>query len=115
MRIVLRLVCVLVIASAAITVWTRTALVFVLGPQLTGVCVWIAAGGSLCAVITLVWTRNSAGRRQHKPPELPAGYVACGDRDGQLPHDRPENPLAGPEPGMPHDMQATRPDGNRAG
>ena len=115
MRIVLRLVCVLVMASAAITVWTRTALVFVLGPQLTGVCVWIAAGGSLCAVITLAWTRNSARRRQHKPPELPAGYVARVGRDGPLPHDRPGNPLTGAEPGMPRDMQATRPGGNRVG
>jgi len=57
-RIVLRLLCVTVLASAAITVWTRAALVFVLGPQLTSVCLWIAAGGSLCAVITLAWARK---------------------------------------------------------
>ena len=81
MRIVLRLLCVAVIASAAITVWTRAALVFVLGPQLTDVCLWIAAGGSLCAVIVLAWTRKPGRRQRHRPPEPPAGYVVRGDRD----------------------------------
>jgi hypothetical protein len=80
MRIVLRLLCCLVLASAAITVWTRAALVFVLGPQLTSVCLWIAAGGSLCAVITLAATRKP-GRRQRPWPEPPAGSVMRGDRD----------------------------------
>lgn len=46
-RIVIRLLPFVVIASAAVTVWTRAALVFVLGPQLTGVCPWIAAGRQL--------------------------------------------------------------------
>jgi membrane protein implicated in regulation of membrane protease activity len=80
-RIVLRLLCVAVIASAAITVWTRAALVFVLGPQLTAVCLWIAAGGSLCAVIALAWTMKPGRRQRHRPPEPPAGYVVRGDRD----------------------------------
>jgi hypothetical protein len=82
-RIVLRLLCCVVIASAAITMWTRTALVFALGPQLTSVCLWIAAGGSLCAVITLAWTRTPGRRQRHRPPEPPAGSVAGGDRDRQ--------------------------------
>ena len=80
-RIVIRLLCCVVIASAAITVWTRAALVFALGPQLAGVCLWIAAGGSLCAVITLAWTRKPGRRQRHRPPEPPAGYIARGDRD----------------------------------
>ena len=71
-----------VIASAAVTVWTRAALVFVLGPQLTAVCLWIAAGGSLCAVITLALTRKPDRPQPYRPPEpLPAG---AGRRD----HDR---------------------------
>src|SRR5438045_8265410 len=49
-RLVMRVLSCVVIVSAAITVWTRAALVFVLGPQLTSACLWIAAGGSLCAV-----------------------------------------------------------------
>jgi len=77
-RIVLRLLCVTVLASAAITVWTRAALVFVLGPQLTSVCLWIAAGGSLCAVITLAWARKPGRRQRYGPLEPPAGYI---DRD----------------------------------
>jgi membrane protein implicated in regulation of membrane protease activity len=80
-RIVLRLLCVVVIASAAITVWTRAALGFVLGPQVTAVCLWIAAGGSLCAVITLAWTTKPGSRRRHRPPEPSAGYIVRGDRD----------------------------------
>jgi hypothetical protein len=97
-RIALRLLCGVVIASAAITVWTRAALVFVLGPQLTGVCLWIAAGGSLCAVITLAWTRKLGRRQRHRPPGPPAGYVADGDRGrasavttGQEPHRQAQN------------------------
>ena len=79
MRIMIRLLCCVVIASAAITVWTRAALVFALGPQLAGVCLWIAAGGSLCAVTALAGTRKP-GRRRHGPPEPPAGYIVRGDR-----------------------------------
>ena len=78
-RIMIRLLCCVVIASAAITVWTRAALVFALGPQLAGVCLWIAAGGSLCAVTALAGTRKP-GRRRHGPPEPPAGYIVRGDR-----------------------------------
>lgn len=114
MRIVLRLVCGMVIASAAITVWTRADLILVLGPSLTGVCLWIAAGGSLCAVITLAWTRKPA-RRRHRPPEVAAGYVTRGGRDRRVPHDRPGNPLAGTGPGLPRDPQATRSGGKRFG
>lgn len=51
------------------------------GPQLTSVCLWTAAGGGLCAVITLAWTRKRNRRQQHGPLEPPAGYVVGGDRD----------------------------------
>ena len=82
-RIPLRLLSCVVIASAAVTVWTRAALVFALGPQLTSVCLWIAAGGSLCAVITLVRTRKRNRRQPHRPPEPPPGRVRHrGDRAG---------------------------------
>ena len=81
MRIVLRLLSCVVIASSVITVWTRAALVFALGPQLTSVCLWIAAGGSLCAVITLVRTRKPDRRQPHRPPEPPPGHVGHRDRD----------------------------------
>jgi hypothetical protein len=57
-RMLIRLLSCLVIASAAITIWTRAALVFVLGPELSTVCLWIAAGGSLCAVIALALMRT---------------------------------------------------------
>lgn len=77
MRIVIRLLSCVVIASAAVTVWTRAALVFVLGPQLTAVCLWIAAGGSLCAVITLALTRKPNRPQPYLPPKPPppAGAV----------------------------------------
>lgn len=77
MRIVIRLLSCVVIASAAVTVWTRAALVFVLGPQLTAVCLWIAAGGSLCAVITLALTRKPNRPQPCLPPKPPppAGAV----------------------------------------
>ena len=65
MRILIRLLSCVVIVSSAITVWTRAALVFALGPQLTSACLWIAAGGSLCAVITLACTR----KRNRRPFE----------------------------------------------
>lgn len=75
-RIVIRLLSCVVIASSAITVWTRAALVFVLGPQLTAVCLWIAAGGSVCAVITLALTRKPNRPQPYQPPQpLPAGAV----------------------------------------
>jgi hypothetical protein len=70
-----------VIVSAAITVWTRAALVFALGPQLTSACLWIAAGGSLCSVITLACTRKRNRRQQHGPLEPPAGQAVRGDSD----------------------------------
>ena len=81
MRIVLRLLSCVVIASSAITVWTRTALVVVLGQQLTAVCLWIAAGGSLCAVITLVPTKKPDRSRPYRPLELPPADAMRRDRD----------------------------------
>ena len=75
----MRVLSCVVIVSAAITVWTRAALVFVLGPQLTGACLWIAAGGSLCAVLTLAGA-SKQGRRQHRSPRPAARYAARGDR-----------------------------------
>ena len=86
MRIVIRLLSCVVIASAAVTVWTRAALVFVLGPQLTGVCLWIAAGGSLCAVITLALTRKPNRPQPYLPPEPPPGATRR-DRDHDHDHD----------------------------
>ena len=112
MRIVLRLLCCVVLVSSAITVWTRSALVFALGPQLTSVCLWIAAGGSLCAVITLVWTRKP-GRRWQPRPGPPAGYVGGGDRDW------PGVVMPGQEPRRQAQNQARRatytPGGDRFG
>jgi hypothetical protein len=76
----MRVLSCVVIVSAAITVWTRAALVFALGPQLTSAILWIAAGGSLCAVLTLTGTRKQ-GRRQHRSPQPAARYPARGDCD----------------------------------
>ena len=81
MRIVLRLLSCVVIASSAITVWTRTALVVALGHQLTAVCLWIAAGGSLCAVITLAQARKPDRSRPYRPPEPPPAEAMRRDRD----------------------------------
>lgn len=81
MRILIRLLSCVVIVSAAITTWTRAALVFALGPQLTSACLWIAAGGSLCAVITLACTRKRNRRQQHRPLAPPAGQAVRGDSD----------------------------------
>lgn len=81
MRILIRLLSWTVIASAAITVWTRAALVFVLGPALTAVCLWIAAGGSLCAVITLVWMRKPNRPEWYRPPEPPPARLARREHD----------------------------------
>jgi len=112
-RIVLRMLCCVVIASAAITVWTRAALVFALGPQLTSVCLWIAAGGSLCAVITLAWTRKPGRRQRHRPPEPPAGSLAVGNRD------RPSAVIPGQETRRQGQVRARRaaytPGGERFG
>lgn len=69
MRLVIRLLSCLVIASAAITVWTRTALVFVLGSQMTAVCLWIAVGGSVCAIITLALIRKPNRPQPYQPPQ----------------------------------------------
>ena len=79
MRIVIRLLSCAVIASAAVTVWTRAALAFVLGPQLTAVCLWIAAGGSLCAVITLALTRMPNRPQPYLLPEPPPPGAARRD------------------------------------
>jgi hypothetical protein len=81
MRIVIRLLSCVVIASAAVTVWTRAALVFVLGPQLTAVCLRIAAGGSLCAVITLAQTRKPNRPQPYPPPEPPPAGAVRRDHD----------------------------------
>jgi hypothetical protein len=80
-RIVIRLLSCVVIASAAVAVWTRAALVFVLGPQLTAVCLWIAAGGSLCAVITLALTRKPKKPQPYRPPEPPPAGAVRRDHD----------------------------------
>jgi hypothetical protein len=80
-RIVIRLLSCVVIASAAVTVWTRAALVFVLGPRLTAVCLWIAAGGSVCAVITLALTRKPTRPQLYRPPEPPPEGAARRDHD----------------------------------
>jgi hypothetical protein len=80
-RILIRLLSCVVIASAAITVWTRAALVFVLGPQLTAVCLWIAAGGSLCAIVTLALTRKPKRSQPYQPPEPPPETAAPRERD----------------------------------
>ena len=81
MRIVIRLLSCLVIVSAAVTVWTRAALVFALGPQLTSACLWIAAGGSVCAVITLACTGKRNRRPPHRPLAPPAGRAVRSARD----------------------------------
>jgi hypothetical protein len=78
-RLLIRLLSCLVIASAAITVWTRAALVFVLGSQLTAVCLWVAAGGSACAVITLGLIRKPSRPQPYQPPQpSPAGATRRG-------------------------------------
>ena len=74
-RIVIRLLSCVVLASSAITVWARAAVAFVLGPQLTAVCLWIAAGGSVCAVITLAVTRKPNRTQPYQPPPPPAGAL----------------------------------------
>jgi hypothetical protein len=57
-RVIIRLLSYLVIASAAVVVWTRGALVYVFGARQVTVFLWIAAGGTVCAVVTLVRTRK---------------------------------------------------------
>jgi hypothetical protein len=78
MRILIRLLSVVVIVSAAITVWTRAALAFALGPGLASACLWVAAGGSACAVITLACTGKRNRRQPHRPPAPPAGRAVRG-------------------------------------
>jgi hypothetical protein len=80
-RVVIRLLSYVVIASAVVTVWTRAALVFVLGPRLTAVCLGIAAGGSLCAVITLILIRKPTRPQPFRPPEPPPAGAVRGGRD----------------------------------
>jgi hypothetical protein len=79
-RIVIRLLSCLVIASSAVTVWTRSALVFVLGPQLTAVCLWIAAVGSVCSVLALALFRKPRRPQPYRQPERPPA-ATFGDRD----------------------------------
>ena len=80
MRIVIRLLSCVVIASSVIAVWTRAAVVFVLGAQLTAVCLWIAAGGSVCAVITLAVTRKPSRPQPYQPPQPPHAGAVRRDR-----------------------------------
>ncbi len=77
----IRLLAGVVIASAAVTAWTRAALVFALGPQLTAACLWIAAGGSVCAVITLALTRKPNRPQPYLPPEPPPAGAARRDHN----------------------------------
>ncbi len=58
MRIIIRFLSLVVIASAAVTVWTRAQLGYLFGARQAAVLMWIAAGGTLCAVITLARTRK---------------------------------------------------------
>ena len=83
MRIVIRLLACVVIVSSAITVWTRAALDFVLGPGLTAVCLAIAVVGSVCGVIVLILIRKPIRPQpyqqpQPQPPPQPAGAVRRG-------------------------------------
>ena len=80
MRIVIRLLSCVVLASSAITVWARAAVAFVLGPQLTAACLGIAAGGSVCAVITLALTRKPNTPRSYQPPRQPPAGAMHRDR-----------------------------------
>jgi hypothetical protein len=66
-RILIRLLSCVVLGCAAVIAWTRAGLVVALGPGLTAVCLWVAAGGSLCAVVTLARTRKARTRRQRPP------------------------------------------------
>ena len=70
----IRLLSCVVIVSSAIAVWTRAALDFVLGPQLTAVCLAIAVVGSVCAVIILALIRKPKSPRPYQRPQpRPAG------------------------------------------
>jgi hypothetical protein len=59
-RVIIRLLSYLVIASAAVVAWTRGTLVYVFGAQQTTVFLWIAAGGTVCAIVALARTRKRA-------------------------------------------------------
>lgn len=85
MRVLIRLLSCMVIVSSAVTVWTRAALIFVLGAQLTAVCLWIAAGGSVCAVITLVLTRKPNRPQSYQPPQSLSAGIMRRDRAGGPP------------------------------
>jgi hypothetical protein len=74
-RILIRLLSWVVIASAAITALTRGSLVYVFGPGLTRAFLWIAAGGTLCAVLTLARTR-----KRNRRPEPDQDHVVRRDR-----------------------------------
>jgi hypothetical protein len=76
----MRVLSCVVIVSAAITVWTRAALVFALGPQLTSACLWIA-GAAACARSSPLPGRGSrAGGRDHRgrPPDMPRVVTVAG-------------------------------------
>ena len=80
MRIVIRLLSCVVLASSAITVWARAAVAFVLGPQLTAACLGIAAGGSVCATTTLALTSKPNTPPSYQPPPHPPAAVIRRDR-----------------------------------
>ena len=80
MRIVIRLLSCVVLASSAITVWARAAVAFVLGPQLTAACLGIAAGGSVCAVLTLALTRKPIRSRTYQPLQPPPAGAMRNER-----------------------------------
>ena len=89
MRILIRLLSCVVIVSAAITVWTRAALAFAVGSQLTTACLVIAAAASLCAVITLARTRRR-NREPRRPvalsPRQPVSSMTGQGTRRQVPH-----------------------------
>jgi hypothetical protein len=68
-RIVIRLLACVVIVSSAIAVWTRAALVYVLGPQVTAVCLAIAVVGSVCGVIILAVIRKPNRPQPYQRPQ----------------------------------------------
>jgi hypothetical protein len=85
-RIVIRLLACVVIVSSAIAVWTRAALVYVLGPQVTAVCLAIAVVGSVCGVIILAVIRK---------PNRPQSYQRPQPYQRSQPYQRPQPRPAG--------------------
>jgi hypothetical protein len=88
MRIVIRLLACVVIVSSAIAVWTRAALDYVLGPQVTAVCLAIAVVGSVCGVIILAVIRKP---NRPQPYQRPQSYQRL--QPYQQPQPRPAEPV----------------------